>query len=1259
MVGIRRSKIVKWITAFDLNQWAARTTARLTFPALIADLIRASADDVNAFRFPNGEMGQIPGLDGDLDVDNAIPPYVPAGRSVWEFGTNADAIAKVDGDYNKRTGQFSPEKRAEMAFVFVTPRSWKNGLEKIGDWVDEKIALTEWKDVRLIDGAQLEHWLEMHPSVAAHWARKELLITPNLGARSTSEFWQQFSSRFDPPLTEDVVLCARQPQAEKLVNALLRGESKVFLAADSSDEVIAFAVAAIRRADAAKRSYLEARTIVVDTAEAATQLAVKKGLIFLPRGSARNEVGVLATNGPTVVSAGADEPRGKFDILERPSTLAMGQALMTMGMGHDAAMDLARKCGRSIAVLARRIPSGSPGKPEWIGKIEALIPALLAGGWDTAHMSDKAVLQKLARNDSYDAIEKPLRSLRTLTDPPIDREDSVWKVRAPVDAFTYIGEHLGEDDLTALAEMATEVFGEIIEPPKPGDLFKQNSQRTQTHSTWLRDGLATTLLHIAVLSDLVDLKIPGKTPQRFVDEIVRELPGLHSDWRLMASLRDNLTYLAEAAPDSFLGALELLLEGDSTEVRTIFSEGDDFLSPTSPHVGVLWGLELLAWDPANLLRVSKVLARLASVDPGGKLQNRPVNSLRDIFLAWSPGTNATPKQRHAVLASIVRDFPGISWELVVKLLPGNSTHTSPGQKPLFREAGSSNVEELTYGVVWGSQNALVQLAIEQVGDDGTRLTTLIGQLNKVPLESFTAIVEAVTGFLNGKSGEDGYEVWKALKRELDRNQTYQDTDWALKSEGIGILDAVVKRFEPKDPLHLNTNLFDDWMPYINGARDGDDKAVEAARERAVSAVMSFGGVAAVVEFAQKVKIPHLMIPALEKVAMSLEDSKELVIQAIALGTPDLINLASFVSAWRLESDLLAWRQILIDTASEKGWPPRTLAQLLLNLPEGASSWTLVDSFGSEVAAAYWGQKHSFGLKGSSEDVKYALERYLAAGRAMAAMAAAHNRLGEVDTATLLRILEQAIPEINEARPENTTMTSYYVEAVFKTLDGRSDVTDEQIAAKEHAYLPLLDERTEPLKLHRLILQQPQLFVDIIKVAFKPASGEAPELSELDRRRGSSAYRLLSSIKIAPGQTGDDVDEGQATAWSLEVQKLVSEADRLRIGEQYMGHVLAHSPMDPVDGGWPHRAIRAVIEKVASADVETGVRIERQNMRGSFMKSVGEGGGQERAFAETTRQWAEIASGYPRTMAMLFDLAKSWEADAEREDVCAAKDKLRD
>ena len=46
--------------------------------------------------------------------------------------------------------------------------------------------------------------------------------------------------------------------------------------ADSPDEAIAFAIAAIRTADLEVREFLESRTIVVDTEEAARELAEER-----------------------------------------------------------------------------------------------------------------------------------------------------------------------------------------------------------------------------------------------------------------------------------------------------------------------------------------------------------------------------------------------------------------------------------------------------------------------------------------------------------------------------------------------------------------------------------------------------------------------------------------------------------------------------------------------------------------------------------------------------------------------------------------------------------------------------------------------------------------------------------------------------------------------------------------------------------------------------------------------------------------------
>ena len=87
---------MKWITAFDLGKWATRTTSRALFPELIADLIRASVDDIGTFRFPNGEKGYVRGFDGVLQSDAGAKPFVPKDRSIWEFGLDADEIIAGD-----------------------------------------------------------------------------------------------------------------------------------------------------------------------------------------------------------------------------------------------------------------------------------------------------------------------------------------------------------------------------------------------------------------------------------------------------------------------------------------------------------------------------------------------------------------------------------------------------------------------------------------------------------------------------------------------------------------------------------------------------------------------------------------------------------------------------------------------------------------------------------------------------------------------------------------------------------------------------------------------------------------------------------------------------------------------------------------------------------------------------------------------------------------------------------------------------------
>jgi hypothetical protein len=384
---------LKWITALDLQHWADRLGARAEFPGLIADLIRASASDIGDIRFPRGDKGQLRGFDGWLDAAGA-PPYVPSGLSIWEFGVSDDPKSKCQVDYDKRVKKILAADRAKMTFVFASPRPWDNPRLKLPDLVKELRDKKDFADVRYIDGVQIEAWLGDCSAVAAQYARS-LGKVPQTGARDVNEFWDEYSRRFRPAITEDVVLCARDGQAREIVTHLLGKPGSLVYVGDGPDEVTAVAIAAIRKAEPDSRAFLEARTLVIDTADAGRSLAVAGSYGFVVSPGANKISGHLSGYGPTVSGHGFDAVAQKYPRLDRPSTQAMTVALQTMGLSEAKASVLAVRSGRSLTILERYAPAAAFDAPEWMKDGANLIPALLAGGWDSRNKNDQAILAEL------------------------------------------------------------------------------------------------------------------------------------------------------------------------------------------------------------------------------------------------------------------------------------------------------------------------------------------------------------------------------------------------------------------------------------------------------------------------------------------------------------------------------------------------------------------------------------------------------------------------------------------------------------------------------------------------------------------------------------------------------------------------------------------------------------------------------------------------------------------------------------------------
>lgn len=1242
---------MQWINQAELRDWADRIGSREQFPVMIRDLILASVHDVgdiHHMRFPGGEAGQIPGYDGDLTMAVGTP-YIPVGRSVWEFGTSEKPAAKFKRDYENRVKDTDGATRKELTFVFATPRNWDNPKRKLPDFVKEYKDKGDFADVRYIDGAMLDAWLQEHGAVGAKHARQVLGTVPNHGARSTEEFWNEFSNRYRQQLTEEVALAGRTDQAKQIVDHLMGARGPLVFVGDGPDEVSAVAVAAIRQTDKTSREFLEARTLIVDTDEAGRSLSTagRYGYILSP--TVKEVGGSLANFGPTVSTLDYRPKGNGYSRLERPSIREMSEALKSMSYGEEEAETLARKSGRSLTILQRHAPRSESHPPSWAEEGERLVPALLASSWSTQQPGDLEIIAQLS-GSSYEDYELTLRRYLIKQDTPIDLRGGFWKLQAPVDAFVNLSHLITRRHLESLAAAAIKVFTTEVRPNIAEERFGRS---TAPYSSLLREGIATTLLIIAAMHDEVGLDV-GMDPGEFVNDVVANLPGLRDDSRVILGLEGQLTYLMEAAPRPLLSALEHLLEGDEA-AAVLFEETSSYGVPHSQIPNLLWALELQAWDPAFFRRTALLLAKLAFKDPGGKSGNRPISSLRDLFTAWSPGTNASMSERIAVVDEIISEHPQVGWQLVTMLLPRLQDTKALTQRPRYRDAGASDKEALTYGIIAETYDAMADRALSLVGDNNAHWIEVAEAFPRFSPERRAQFLAMLVPHAERTSGEERVELRRTLRQLADRHARFRQANWVLPEEELKRLQEIVASMETLEPFDQARTLFDEWDPYPVEDIMASERAIEQRRADAVANLAATSGAEAVIRLAATVRFSRGVAFA----AVSGIKDESILEHILVDGdsqapAPDLSTAVAGMLRHRRGK---GYDAELLSLAERSGWNAVRTASMLLDWPEERRTWKLITTLGQEAEKHFWQNRRSYRFEGSTEELEELVHRFVKAGRAGSALSLVHPREHELSWQAITAILGGRISEIN-AGEMNSDIDSYLLSKLFKSIRSREDVNQLELAHWEYAFFPVLEYQDGDLALYDRMASDPKFFVSIMKdvfVADHVDPGENETTPE-QRNRASISYSILMHNKRVPGQENGKIDQAELDAWIEGMHEEALKQKRTKIVPSYIGRTLAHAA--EMEGIWPPPEVASAIERLRSNDVEHAIMIERFNMRGVFTKSPFEGGDQERDLATQYRRWSAANVKFPRTKAMLTSIAESWDQDAKRADEYAERDKVR-
>lgn len=1273
------------ISAQQLEDFAPKEIAAGILPELMRRLIQATCEDIGDVRFPAGESTFRPGADGLLKA-KGVDPYVPGGVSLWEVSTEKNPHAKFTKDIVKRSekerqDEYLGVQRSDVTYVAVSMRRW-HGTKKQGrdQFISHYSAEGVWKSIKVFDADDLENWLDRSPSVRAWLVRQMKLLSDE--TNSIDDFWSDYRESVSPALSENLLLLDRTEKAEATIDACMAG-GVTRVKADSPNEAAAFVAAAITSLDATdpRRSFLLSKGIVITKSEAEIHFRdSSRKLLVIALGTAAEAATRLAAKGHTVLVAyGSSHARsgGNSMLIELPRARrqGFGDALHDMGVSQAQSRVLAARCHCSITVLFRIQDMAHSRLPTWASadELRSLVGPVFAGSWSHENDSDNRIVSQIAAREWY-AVDEDVRKALVLDDAPVLRAGSLTSLSAPADMWQICIDRqvLTHEHFYRFREAVLEVLGELdpgLELTPQERLFARLDGKERKFSASLRRGLAEILRIIAVNEDNLTYLSPRFDAQNYVNQILSSVPGIADDHRILASLDSLLPDLAEAAPDPFLSALETLSNGDGAMLSPIFEGSDDAVYGVTHYLGMLRGLEVLAWDPARLYRVAFLLARLSELDPGGRLQNRPINSLAQIFLPWYPHTNADQRTRHSVLKALCETYSEVSWCLLSKLLPqvhGVSFGTS---KPEWREFGSSARPEPTTLSVAQDNELIMKLAIPIAGVEASRWLNLLegaaasggDPLLSMVINGLNEVAEEVE---NDASRD---QLWETLNAFIEKHQAFESAPWALPRHAIEELSSVLQSLRPEDPMILCRHLFDHhFVERLNAQETFEERRArtDAERDSAVRSIVP-AGPQKLLEFALSVKAPALLAHSLIRVT-----DANFVREFVLLAYPaegEVSWLAALLTGLGKDNFGLGWAQGIVEEVAIRS--EEAAASLVRTWDDTRELLDYIGNMPRSFQNEYWCTRDTYVRSSDSAVVFDAVQQLMNHRRSLEL----HEFLGATvkkhETSLLLQVLENGLRDAVEDPQRLRKINTFWLREIFKALRDREDADRDQLMSFEYRWFPALHSYGEvgPFVLHEHLGESAEFFVEVISDLYKSDSAEGSqeeeEIEESERtkrqNRAEIAYKLLHSWQYVPWRMDSErIDFDRMKAWTTKALALAEEAGRFDVAAVEIGKLLAYAPTDADDGVWPDTAVRELVEELKSPELERSVVTELFNKRGVHTRAIDAGGAQERVLAKAASEAAShLEKEWPRTAALMRSNERQWLDLADREDRSVAERRI--
>ena len=1266
-----------WRVSRDqLLHWASTPDATGDLPRLIRSLIAETAPDVERIHMPVGSGVSGAGWDGIVECTNENR-FVPSGLSVWELSTaQANTQSKAARDYEKRVRSIPSEDRANMTYVAVICAPWV----KAPGFATDKSRQREFKKVHALNVDGLESWLECAPATTV-WLR-ERMDHPIAGLTSLSTWWRTWLDSTRIPLDANVVLAGRGDQAKQLRKLCHRDRMGIITIGGDipRDEILAFAAATLIEPDF---NASQVRDVLYVTDTTTLKLLVASENCSRPRST--TSIG----SGMTLIVPSSDIARDyppnsihrvivplpgvvRSDIVLGPvDDTIVDDTLKGAHDDHYMSHNLGAMARMSLLTLRRHLAI-KPGlsEPTWSsdGICGTLRRCLLLNSWDQRNPRDREIVEQFV-NMSHDEVVEFLLSIPAHDQPPLVLTESRWHVVSPTDAWELLNNHFTQQDLQDFEQTAIDVLlnsASQYSQDLAGLLAMRSGADRIPCSHALGQGVATTLALLGTHPPRLQGKVTHETSA--ADRIVAQLLRAANDdlaRHIWISVANHLPLLAEAAPEAVTTTLRTRLAKDDHGADWLFTDvtSGGVYFPTSPHIHVLHALEILAWSPAHFDAVVNLLARMATCDPGGRLANRPANTLATIFCSWCPQTSATYKSRINALDALRSRYPSVAWKLMLTMLPTTMDTVASNPGPRYRD-WKDGEPTVTSGE-WSDMIAEVSTRlVDDARSDPERLAIAVECIGRLTASARSSLCAKLHKLADPDAAEElQHIVWPVLRREVAHHRQFNDAEWALPEDELAPFDDLICHLRPANPVDAYGWLFDGNILSIKGIPINDYESYRAtlasAQFEAVEAVLAESGLAGVLELAKGVARPHQVGDILARTGFKYDVS---LLEALNSSTES--KRVSALAYFDFRFQEFDWN-IFDKFLTENRPGTEVTADLLRTMPRKTKPWNKVQEYGASVECEYWGRvdQDDFGNLADKAEALVIVERLLDFKRPTPAANLLWRQVDKIESdprsAEIISTCLEQIAEYDRERVQGFFAPDVYVlESLLRVLDShREHVGISRVIEIESHYYPLLRRKAtfSAPNIYRRMAADPEHFVALVERAYRPA-GSSPNFgdksNDVERHKTLVAYRLLRDwprSKVSPGlDESGRLDEKLLKEWVKQARSALRAADRADIGDQMIGHALAATPAE-VNGEWPSRIVRDLIERIDSDALDTGIHMALANQRGATCRGPTQGGEQERELVASYEARAKRVGAWPRVAAILRSLADAYRSEADWHD----------